>query len=83
MPHYLMNRSKEDGNPHAFANPFIVSMRYQCDCTGGEVLTINTVFDLENFRSHEGEEIFIWTMKRMFRDMKTEIAQHMNTGKKE
>ena len=76
MPHLLMKRTKDDGKLHAHANPFMVSMRYQCECTGGEVLQISTMFDL-NTAGHADEEAFIWTMKRMFRDMKIEISQHL------
>jgi hypothetical protein len=79
MPHLMMNRTKDDGRPHMHPNPFMVSMRYQCECTGGEVLTLSTVFDLEDVASHTDEELFIWIMKRMFRDMKIEIAQHLKT----
>lgn len=75
MPHFLMNRTVDDGKLHAHDNPFMVSMRYRCECTGGEVLQISTVIDLGL-----DEEHFLWTMRRMFKDMKIEIAQH--TGKK-
>jgi len=77
MTHLTMNRSKDDGKPHMYANPFMVSMRYQCECTGGEVIQISTVFDLKEYKDNADEELFVWTMKRMFRDMKFEIAQHI------
>lgn len=52
--------------------PLTASLRYRCACTGGEVLTIQVVMpdDLN-------EESFAWTMKAMWRDMQTEIRQHM------
>lgn len=79
MPHYLMRRSKDDGKPHAYPNPFMVTMRYRCDCTGGEVLQISTVFDMSmgDLESTGAEQAFVWTMKRMFRDMQIEIEQHL------
>lgn len=79
MPHLLMRRTKDDGKPHAYANPFMVTMRYQCECTGGEVLQISTVFDLAsvNLKDAASEQAFAWTMKRMFRDMQIEIEQHL------
>ena len=79
MPHYLMNRSKDDGKLHAYENPFMVSMRYKCECTGGEVIQISTVFDHTTMK--DNEEVFLWTMRRMYRDMLIEIKQH--TGNKE
>lgn len=79
MPHYLMSRN--DGKPHIYPNPFMVTMRYQCECTNGEVLQLSTVFDLKALNKHEDEELFIWTMKRMFRDIKIEIGQHLNRAK--
>ena len=80
MPHLLMRRTKDDGKPHVHANPFMVSMRYQCECAGGEVLQISTVFDLKDVEGNTDEEIFLWTVKRMFRDMKIEIRQHLKRG---
>ena len=44
-----------------------------------EVLQVSTVFNLkEDLQKHDDEELFLWTMRRMFRDMKIEIAQHIN-----
>lgn len=79
MPHLLMRRTKDDGKPHVYANPFMVSMRYQCECTGGEVLQISTVFNLDDvdLKDPAKEERFVWTMKRLFRDMQIEIEQHL------
>ena len=76
----LMRRTKDDGKPHAYTNPFMVSMRYQCECTGGEVLQISTVFDLMdlNLKDPVAEERFVWTMKRLLRDMQIEVEQHLN-----
>ena len=79
MAHFLMRRTTDDGKPHAYANPFMVSMRYQCECTGGEVINISTVFDHNQMK--DSDEAFIWLMRRMYRDMLIEIKQH--TGKKD
>lgn len=89
MPHLLMERDGEDGrsHPNAFVAPFIISMRYRCECANGEVIQINTVFDLETLkvdwdkRRIENEEALLWTVKRMLRDMLTEIQQHTGQGK--
>ena len=86
MPHMLMERDGEFGreNPHAFKEPFIVTCRYRCPCANGEVIQISTVFDLDVLgvdwaeRKIHNEEAFHWTMKRMLRDILTEIRQHTN-----
>jgi hypothetical protein len=76
MPHALMNRTADDGKLHSYPNPFMVSMRYHCECTGGEVIQISTVFDFSMLQRNGEEEAFLWTIKRMLRDMRIEIAQH-------
>lgn len=73
MPHYLMNRTKDDGKLHSYDNPLMVSMRYRCDCANNEVLQISVVIDKDT-----DEEVFTWTMKRLLKDMKIEIKQHTN-----
>ena len=85
MPHLLMERDSElNPHPNAFTSPFMITMRYQCPCTGKEVLQISTVFDLDQLdvdwekRKINNEEAFHWTVKRMLRDMLTEIKQHTN-----
>lgn len=52
--------------------PMIATLRYQCECGNREVLAINTVFD-----ASAEEERFVWTMRQLWRDMQTEIAQHL------
>ncbi len=76
MPHFMMRRTKDDGKPHAYPNPFMVTMRYRCECDAGEVIQISTIFDLDL-----DEERFIWTMKRLRRDMQIEVEQHLKTRK--
>jgi hypothetical protein len=41
-------------------------MRWPCTGRGAE---ISTVFDLRDVAKHDDEKPFIWTMKRMFRDI--------------
>jgi len=79
-----MERDDELGkrHPHAFREPFMITMRYQCPCANQEVIALNVVFDLDQLdvdwdkRKINNEEAFHWTMKRMIRDMLTEIKQH-------
>jgi hypothetical protein len=52
--------------------PMVATLRAQCACVGREVITIQTVFDL-----HTTEEQFIWTMRLQWRDLKTEVEQHI------
>lgn len=87
MPHMLMESDKEQ-HPNAFTAPFMVTMRYRCSCANNEVITINTVFDLEQLgvdwgaRKIHNEEALLWTVKRMLRDMLTEIKQHTKPGRR-
>lgn len=53
-------------------DPMTVSLRYKCACGNRELLTIQAVID-----TNVGEEIFIGTMRQLWRDMGTEIAQHL------
>lgn len=55
------------------ANPLIVTLRYRCECAGNEVLTISTVLDM-----NADEEVFLWTMRQLWRDVKLEVRQHLN-----
>ena len=55
------------------ANPLTVTLRYRCECAGNEVLSIAAV--LNNDMS---EQEFIWTMKRLWEDVRFEVAQHLN-----
>lgn len=53
-------------------NPLVVKMRYECPCHGREVLQISVVIDNE-----ASEEQFVDTMKQMWRDINTEVSQHL------
>lgn len=83
MPHLLMETDREK-HPNAFTAPFMISMRYRCSCANNEVIQINTVFDLDHLgvdwqaRRIVNEDVLHWTIKRMIRDMLTEIRQHTN-----
>jgi hypothetical protein len=85
MPHLLMENDREK-HPNAFMAPFMISMRYRCSCANNEVITINTVFDLDMLgvdwekRRIVNEDTLHWTIKRMIRDMLIEIRQHTGEG---
>ena len=85
MPHELVEPAKE-GKP-GFGSPIMITLRYQCPCDGREVIALNVVFNLDHLEVDwtqgkiVNEEIFHWTMKRMIRDMLTEIRQHTNQPK--
>lgn len=53
-------------------NPLTVSLRHQCACGNRELLTIQTVLDMDL-----PEKIFIHTMRALWRDMRMEVAQHL------
>ena len=53
-------------------SPFVVSMRYRCACGNRELLTIQTVIDLD-----APEGVFIETMRMMRADMRLEVHQHL------
>jgi hypothetical protein len=57
-------------------NPLVVTLRYRCECAANEVLTISVVLDIDR-----PEEQFVATMKQLWRDMKFEVEQHIETGK--
>jgi hypothetical protein len=50
----------------------VASLRYRCACGNQELLSIQVVFD-----ATVEERRFLETMKQMWRDMQTEIAQHL------
>ena len=52
--------------------PMTASLRYRCACGNQELLSIQVVFD-----STCDERRFIETMRNLFLDMRTEIAQHI------
>ncbi len=59
-------------------NPLIASLRYRCECAVNEVVNIQVVIDMDC-----PEEHFVWTMRRLWRDMQFEVEQHINPPKKE
>lgn len=67
MTHRLETPSRD--NP--VRNPLTATLRYRCACHNEEVLQISTVLALD-----AEEEVFMWQMRMMWRDMRTEIAQH-------
>jgi hypothetical protein len=54
-------------------NPLIASLRYRCECAGNEVLQIQVVIDKD-----ATEEMFVMTMRQLWRDVKFEVEQHIN-----
>lgn len=70
----MVHRLETPGRPeHAVGlAPMTASLRYRCACGDRELLSIQVVFDAET-----DEWRFTETMKALFRDMKTEIAQHL------
>lgn len=74
MPHRL---AQPDRPLHASGQrPLTASLRYRCACANNEVLTIQVVMP-----SEADEQIFVWTMRQLWRDMQTEIAQHTEQGR--
>jgi hypothetical protein len=70
MVHRLENPN-EPRNAVGLA-PMTASLRYRCACGNQELLNIQVVFDSET-----DEWRFVETMKALWRDMQTEIAQHL------
>jgi len=54
-------------------NPLVATLRYRCTCATNEVLTISVVIDID-----ADEERFIWTMRRLWHDVKFEVETHLN-----
>ena len=54
-------------------DPLMITLRYRCECHAKETLQIGMVVDM-----NLPEEMFVMTVKQMWRDMKTEVAQHVN-----
>jgi hypothetical protein len=67
MPHRLLEH--DPASP--MTPPLMATLRYRCPCTGREIITVNTVFNMD-----ASEEAFVWAMQMMWRDMRTEIRQH-------
>lgn len=73
MVHHLAQPNKP---LHAAGQaPLTATLRYRCACANNEVLTINVVMALE-----VSEDTFVWTMRRLWRDMQIEIKQHTGTA---
>lgn len=74
MTHALRNRHTHNavGN-----DPLVCSLRYRCECTGNEVLSISAVIDVNS-----SEEAFVWTMQQLWRDVKFEVEQHIKGAEK-
>ena len=69
MVHLLGQRHPLNAIGH---NPLICSLRYRCECAENEVLQISIVLDKD-----VSEEVFVMTMKQMWRDVRFEIEQHL------
>lgn len=54
------------------ANPLIISLRYRCQCNENEVLQIGMAIDMNTT-----EEMFVMTVKQMWRDVQFEVEQHL------
>jgi len=54
------------------ANPLIASLRYRCECANNEVLSISAAIDM-----NVSEEMFMWTMRQLWRDVWAEVQQHL------
>ena len=70
MAHRLGQRHPLNGCGH---NPMIASLRYRCECAGNEVLQIMAVMDM-----NATEDVFVMTMRQLWRDVKFEVEQHLN-----
>lgn len=68
MTHRLARRHEK--NP--LLNPLVVSLRYRCDCATNEVLSIQVVLDEDITEEH-----FTWVMHNLWRDLQTEVQQHL------
>lgn len=69
MTHLLRNRHEHNG---IGVDPLVCSLRYRCECATNEVLQISAVIDM-----NISEENFVWTMQRLWRDVKFEVQQHL------
>jgi hypothetical protein len=68
MPHKLMKPG--EGNPHL--KPLLLSARFSCDCQAKEVLTVQTVIDIDL-----PDEVLDWTLRRLIEDIRREVRQHL------
>jgi hypothetical protein len=68
MPHALMAQHEE--NPHR--HPLLLSARFRCDCAANEVLTVQTVIDL-----NLPDDVLEWTLRLLVLDVRREVRQHM------
>jgi len=69
MPHALTARHPDNAIGH---NPLVATLRYRCSCANNEVVTIHAVID-----ANATEDMFLETMKRLLRDVKFEVEQHL------
>ncbi len=74
MTHLLRERHPLNAIGH---NPLVVSLRYRCQCATNEVLQIAAVIDMDS-----EEDRFVWTMRRLWQDLKFEVEQHINPPQK-
>jgi hypothetical protein len=75
VSHTMTHRLRQRNTHNPVANPLVASLRYRCECANNEVLQVQVVFDMDT-----SEEQFMWTMQMLWRDVKTEVAQHLNQG---
>lgn len=68
MPHNLMKPSEE--SPHVA--PLCLSARFACNCRAKEVLTVQTVIDI-----NLPDELLDWTIRRLIEDIRREVRQHL------
>ena len=68
----MTHRLERRGHENPMLAPLVVNLRYRCECAKNEVLQIAVVLDMDT-----EEERFIWTMRQLWRDVKTEVAQHL------
>lgn len=70
----MVHRLAQPGRPESAigVTPMTASLRYRCACGNQELLMIEAVFD-----ASADEERFVWTMRQLWRDMQTEVAQHL------
>jgi hypothetical protein len=74
----MVHRLAKPGQPLHAAGPapLTATLRYRCECANNEVLTVSVVMSVD-----VNEEIFVWTMQQLWRDVQTEILQHTAKAK--
>lgn len=71
----MVHRLEDPARPGAISNPMTASLRYRCACGNQEVLQISVVFSATT-----PEDLFVRTMRDLWRDMQTEVQQHLEEG---